>query len=104
MDIFTTTPKIVARYLDMDEHTICRKCQAGELEAEFFGVWKISVPGLKRKYWRLGPDYWRKVIYDYHSGDQRTAESEYQEFLRIYEEERKKLETDTKVSHKRATL
>lgn len=50
---------------------------------------------LLSKYWRLGPDYWRKVIYDYHSGDQRTAESEYQEFLRIYEEERKKLETDT---------
>lgn len=45
--------------------------------------------------WRLGPDYWRKVIYDYHSGDQRTAESEYQEFLGIYEEEREKLETDT---------
>lgn len=78
-------PKTVAYYSEKSERTVRRMCEKGDLEAELVGgEWVISVPGLKRRFHRLGAEFWKRVCYDIYP-DKRDAEIAYQDFLRIKE-------------------
>lgn len=79
----SVAPKTVAYYIEKSERTIRRMCERGELEAERVGGdWAISSSGLKRRFWRLGRDFWRRVCFDMYN-DKNDAEDAFLEYVEI---------------------
>lgn len=66
-------------------------CESGQLDAELVGgVWLISSPGLMHKYWRLGRDFWKRVIDDMYRNSPEDARDAYDDYLTISAVERER--------------
>ena len=90
-------PKVVAHYTRRNDSTVRRMCEKGKIEAVLFcGDWIISIEDLKRKFWRIGRETWKRIIYDFYK-DAKDAEEAWEEFLRIESEERGKNQCNTAV-------
>lgn len=88
--IMTVPAKTVAHYSGKSDRTIRRMCADGEIDAVLVGgEWLISPEGIMRKYYKLGPDTWRRILYDLYT-DKNDAESAFRDFVSIYAIERDK--------------
>ncbi len=69
-------------------------CENGKLEADFVGgEWLISSMGLMHRFWRMGKDYWKKVIYDVYRNSPEDAKEAYEDYLSISAVERERSKT-----------
>lgn len=81
----------MAHYSGKNEKTVRRMCRNRKIESEFVGgEWMISSPGVMRRFWRLGKDFWKKVLDDMYRNSPEDAREAYEDYLAIAAVERER--------------
>lgn len=84
---FCLTSKMVAFYCNKTDRAVRKMCERGSISAVLFGGdWLISAAELKRKYYKMGRQFWKNICFDFYR-DKAEANAAFQEFLDIEAEE-----------------